>query len=373
MKIGIIGCGNISHTYFTKVPLFKDLEVVACADLKHDLAQKAADEYNVKALSVDDLLKDDDIDTVINITIPAAHHEVSCNILNAGKNVYSEKPLALSYAHGEEIKNLADKNNKVAGCAPDTFLGGAHQQAKKIIEAGDIGTITSGSCHVLSAGMEMWHPNPDFFYQTGGGPILDLGPYYITNLVNLIGPIKDVVAMNNTPLEERTITSEPRAGEKIKVETPTTHLAILEFQTGAKVTLSASWDVWAHDHANMELYGTKGSLYVPDPNFFNGELRLTKQNDETKVVENDDHPLHIPNLEHEGMNLANYRTVGLAEMNDAIKNNREPRCSINRALHVLEVLLAILESGAKREFVAIKSTCTSPDYFSTSEVNDLMV
>lgn len=212
---------------------------------------------------------------VVNLTIPAAHFPVSKAALEAGKHVYSEKPLVLSLEEGEELRRIAREKNLSVGCAPDTFLGGAHQLARQYIDEGKVGRITSGTCHVMSPGMEMWHPNPGFFFLKGGGPILDLGPYYVANLINLIGPVKRVGALTSMANPTRTVTSQPLNGEIIPVETPTNIHALLEFVNGATITLSASWDVWSHRHANMELYGTEGSIYVPDPNFFGGVVEAS--------------------------------------------------------------------------------------------------
>ena len=361
MRIGLIGCGNISATYFKNVPLFKGMEVGACADINPAAAKRAEEQWGVKALGVDELLKDESIDAVVNITIPAAHCEVSCLILEAGKHVYSEKPLGLDMAEGRRIEAAAAAAGKVACSAPDTYLGGAHQLARAAIDDGAIGRVTSGSCHVMNPGMEMWHPNPDFFYQRGGGPILDLGPYYVTNLVNLLGPVKRLAAMENKAWDERTITSQPRAGEKVKVEVATTLLALLEFASGAKVTLAASWDVWAHRHANMELYGTEGSLYVPDPNFFDGEVVKAGRDGETATLPPGDHPLYVTNEKHEHMGkLANWRAVGLAEMAAAVAAGREPRCSLGRSLHVLEVMAGVLDGAAAGRFVEMETSCERP-------------
>ena len=218
----------------------------------------------------------------------------------------------------------------------------------------------------------MWHPNPDFFFKFGGGPILDMGPYYITNLVNLLGPVQRVVAMSSKSWPERTITSKQRHGQKVKVETATTVLALLEFVTGAQVTFSASWDVWAHRHANMEIYGQAGSLYVPDPNFFSGELvKVAVEGEETQIAD-DGHPLAVPNEDHDGRPLANYRAIGLAEMIDAIKDDREPRCSLQLALHCLEVMTGILTAAAEGKFVDMQTTCNRAKLFGPEEARILI-
>ena len=372
LGIGIIGCGNISTTYFSLSPLFKGLKVLACSDVNMNAAEIRADEYGVTAQPVDDLLKNAEIDLIVNLTIPDAHFPASKRILEAGKHVYSEKPLVLSLAQGEELRALAKEKGLAVGCAPDTFLGGAHQLARHYIDEGGIGRITSGTCHVMSPGMEMWHPNPDFFFLPGGGPVLDLGPYYIANLVNLIGPVKRVAALTSMASETRTITSQPRSGEVIPVKTPTNIHALLEFVSGATITLSASWDVWSHRHANMELYGTDGSLYVPDPNFFGGKVEASGRNKDIAVLEEWDHPFSKNNQDSPQGPRANYRTAGLADMAVSLIDGRDARCSLDRALHGVDVMTAILTSGETGEFVTLSTTCTQPAALGIAEAEALL-
>ncbi len=372
LGVGIIGCGNISTTYFSLAPLFKGLKVLACTDLNMNAAELRAEEYGVKAQTVDELLANDELDIIVNLTIPDAHYAVSKRILEAGKHVYSEKPLVLSLEAGEDLRRIANEKKLSVGCAPDTFLGGSHQLARKYIDEGGIGRVTSGTCHVMSPGMEMWHPNPDFFFLPGGGPVLDLGPYYIANLINLIGPVKRVAALTSMASETRTITSQPRAGEVIPVRTPTNIHALLEFENGATVTLSASWDVWSHRHGNMELYGTDGSLFVPDPNFFGGIVEASGRNKEIKPLEGWDHPFGIDNQEHANGPRANYRTAGLADMAVAILEGRDARCSLDRALHGVDVMTSVLQSGAEGRFVDLSTTCTQPQALGIEEALALL-
>jgi predicted dehydrogenase len=264
--VGIMGAGNISAAYLRLAPLFRNLEVRGVADVIPEAAKKRAEEFNVAAQTPDELLKNSEIDVIVNLTVPAAHYQVTTDILSAGKHAYSEKPFVLSVEEGKAIRKQAEERKLKVGSAPDTFLGGAHQQARSIIDSGKVGKIASGTMHVLSRGMEHWHPNPDFFFQVGGGPILDLGPYYITDLISLVGPIKRVTAFTGMARAEREVTAEgPYKGTMIKVGTPTTIHAVLEFHNGAIITLGASWDVASHGHHNIELYGTEGSVYVPDP------------------------------------------------------------------------------------------------------------
>ncbi|MGW9230474.1 Gfo/Idh/MocA family protein [Pseudorhizobium sp. NPDC055634] len=360
LGVGIIGCGNISITYLALAPLFKGIKMLACADLNRSAAELRAEEYGVKAQSIDELLANDELDVIVNLTIPDAHFAVSRAILEAGKHVYSEKPLVLSLEEGEELRRLAKEKGLAIGCAPDTFLGGAHQLARKYIDEGGVGRITAGTCHVMSPGMEMWHPNPGFFFLKGGGPILDLGPYYVANLINLIGPVKRVAAMSSMASPTRTVTSQPLAGTVLPVETPTNIHALLEFVNGATITMSTSWDVWSHRHGNMELYGTDGSLYVPDPNFFGGLVEASGRDKDIKPLSEWNHPFSKPNQEHANGPRANYRTAGLADMAMALIENRDPRCSLERSLHGIDVLTSILRSGEEGRFIEMTTTCTQP-------------
>ncbi|WP_027232190.1 Gfo/Idh/MocA family oxidoreductase [Phyllobacterium sp. UNC302MFCol5.2] len=372
LGIGIIGAGNISSTYLNLAPLFKGIKVQAIADINAAAAQHRSGEHGIEARSMDALLASDDVDIVVNLTVPDAHFDVSKQILSAGKHLYSEKPLTLSLKDGLELQKLAEKKKLKAGCAPDTFLGGAHQLARKLVDDGEVGTITSGTAHVLSHGMEHWHPNPDFFFRPGGGPILDLGPYYIANLVNLIGPVRRVAALTSMASTTRTISSFPRKGEVIDVTTPTTIQALLEFASGATVTLSASWDVWAHHHPNMELYGTDGSIFLPDPNFFGGEVKLAKPGKKVKPVKAWSHPFGIANQKHAAGMMANYRTAGLADMAAAIIEGRDIRCSLERALHGVDVMVSILRSGEEKKFIDIRTSCSRPEALGIKDAKSLL-
>jgi predicted dehydrogenase len=372
LGVGVIGCGNISAAYFRLAPLFKGIEMRACADINMQAAKARAKEFGLRALTVDELLGADDIEIVVNLTVPAAHYEISRRIIEAGKNVYSEKPFVLSVKEGLDLKKRAQKSGLRIGSAPDTFLGGAHQLARSLVDGGSLGRITSGSCFVMSPGMESWHPNPDFFFQPGAGPILDIGPYYVTDLIQLIGPVKQVTAMTSTPRKERVITSKPRFGEKIAVNTPTTIHAILEFASGAVVTLNTSWDVWKHGHAPIELYGEEGSLFVPDPNFFGGVVSYTKRSDLVKKLPRWKHMLSVPNQVHSQGAMANYRTVGLADMAVAIQEGRPHRCSVDLALHAVDVMTSILKSGETGKFVTLQTTCERPAALGVDEAKALL-
>lgn len=368
LGVGIIGCGYISTSYLRLAPLFKALKPVAVADINMDAARARAAEYNVRAETVDDLLKASDVDVIVNLTIPEVHFAVTKRILEAGKHAYSEKPLVLTLAEGEELRELAASKGLSIGSAPDTFLGGAHQQARAAIDAGEVGKIIGGTCHVMGHGMEAWHPNPDFFFQPGAGPILDIGPYYITNLIQLIGPVKSVTSLATATFSERTIGIGDRKGETVPVDTPTNIHALLDFANGATVTLGASWDVWTHRHANMELYGETASLFVPDPNFFGGTVEIGRQEKVITALPEWDHPFGVPNQD----DLANYRCAGLADMATAIGEGRAHRCNVDLAVHAVDVMTSILKAGEDRRFIDLTTTCERPAALSPDEARALL-
>lgn len=373
LGIGIIGAGNISSAYLRLAPLFKGLEVRAVADLNIEAAKARAEEFGVKAQGVDDLLANRQVDVVINLTIPDAHYAVTKRILEAGKHAYSEKPLVLTLEEGVTLRDLAASKGLAVGCAPDTFLGGAHQQARAALDAGRVGEITSGCAAVLNHGMEHWHPNPDFFFLPGAGPMLDLGPYYVADLINFLGPVRRVGALTSSAQAERVISNGPREGETVPVKTPTNIHALLEFHNGATINLSTSWDVWHHKRNHFELYGTEGTLYVPDPNFFGGTVEIGGKDGSLTVLEPWDHPFGVPNQEHPKHGaLANYRTAGLADMVAALVEGRDARCSLERTLHGVEVMTACLTSGESGGFVTLTTTCTRPAALSPDEARALL-
>ena len=362
MGIGIIGCGNISSAYLRLAPLFKGLNVRGVADVNMEVAENQAAAFNTTAYSVDDLLARGDIDVVINLTIPAVHFAVTRSILQAGKHAYSEKPLVLTLAEGEELRALAAAKGLRVGCAPDTFLGAAHQQARDLIDSGKLGQITTGNAAIQAHGPESWHPNPAFFYQPGAGPIMDMGPYYIANLINLLGPVARVGALTSSASQTRTIGSGDLAGQTVPVKTPSNIQSLMEFQSGATISFSASWDVWHHKRNHFELYGTEGTLYVPDPNFFGGALQMAGTDGVLHDVAPWEHPFGVINdVSHQGAPLANYRTAGLADMVAAIAAGRDTRCSLERTLHGVDVMTSILKSGETGQFITLSTTCTRPE------------
>lgn len=347
LGIGVIGCGVISEIYLKNAALFPQIEVRAVADLRPDAAAARARAFDVPAVTPEDLLARDDIDIVLNLTIPAAHAEVGLAALAAGKHVYSEKPIASGLAEARALAEAAEAARLRLGCAPDTFLGGAHQTARALVDAGRIGTPCAGTAVLMLPGHERWHPDPDFYYQPGGGPLLDMGPYYVTAMVNLLGPVARVSALASRGRDTRTIAKGPRAGQSVPVEVATHVAGVMEFATGALVQIATSFEVRAHRHTPLELYGPGGSLLIPDPNRFDGTVELFEEG-------------WTPQPTRHAHGDGNYRGLGLADMAAAIVEGRPHRANGALALHVLEVMEALLASAEEGRAVAVRSTCQRP-------------
>lgn len=366
LGVGIVGCGNISGIYLLNMPKYNGVRLVACADQRPEVAAAAAKANGIEALSVEALLARPDIDIVVNLTVPTAHYPVSKAALAAGKHVFSEKPLCVTVAEATELLALAKAKGLKWGCAPDTFLGGGGRLARELLDAGKVGKILSGTCFLMSHGMEHWHPDPEFFFKPGGGPILDMGPYYLAALINLLGPIESVQARASAGFAERLVTVEgPRKGQSITVETPTTAMALLHFAGGADIVFVMSWDVWKHGHPPIELYGTEGSLRVPDPNFFGGLVETTDRGGEWEAHDPADKPLGKPNWRSANWaptmpERANYRGLGVAELACAVTNGTPHRASADLAAHALEVMHAILKAGTEGGTIAIKTPLERP-------------
>ena len=366
LGVGIVGCGIISGIYMQNMPLFAGVKLVACADTRPEAATAQAERFGIAATDVDGLLKRDDVDIVVNLTLPNAHFAVSHAALTAGKHVFGEKPLTTSLADGRRLVAEAETRGLLVGCAPDTFLGAGGRLARQMIDDGQVGRILAGSAFLMSHGMEHWHPDPEFFFKPGGGPILDVAPYYLGALVNLLGPVARVQAQAAIGFAERIVTAKgPRNGEAIKVETPTTVTALLEFAAGAQVTLAMSWDVWKHGHPAIELYGTEGSMRVPDPNFFGGTVEFTSRDGDWQTADAAGLPFGRPNWRSPNWppsrpDQANYRCLGLAEMAGAIAAGTPHRSSGRLALHVLEAMYAILEAAETRTAVTVGTPVERP-------------
>ncbi|MBN1808277.1 MAG: Gfo/Idh/MocA family oxidoreductase [Planctomycetes bacterium] len=351
VKVGVIGCGNISGIYFDRmVNVFEVLDVVACADLDMSRAEtKAAEFPGVKAMSVKDLLADPDIRIVVNLTIPNAHAEVALAAVEAGKCVHNEKPLTITRKDGLALLKLAAEKQVLVGGAPDTFLGAGLQTCRKIIEDGWIGEPVAAVAFMTCHGHESWHPAPEFYYKVGGGPMFDMGPYYLTALVSLVGPVKRVTGSARITFPQRIITSEPKFGTVVDVEVPTHVAGILDFANGAVGTIVTSFDVWAAMLPRIEIYGTEGSLSVPDPNCFGGPVMLKRPGAE-----------NWSEMALSHVYAENSRGIGVADMAYALLSGRPHRASGRLCYHVLDIMHAFHDASGKGKHVNVESTCEKP-------------
>lgn len=351
VNIGVVGCGNISSIYFENLTkLFANTNVYACADIVQEKADEAAKKYNIPhVMSTEDLLNCKDIDIVLNITVPKFHFDICKKALLSGKHVYVEKPLSLTYEQGCELVKLAKEKKLMIGGAPDTFLGGGLQTCRKLIDDGFIGTPVAATAFMTCHGHESWHPDPEFYYENGGGPMFDMGPYYLTALVSLLGPAKTVCGMTKISFPERTITSEKKFGKVINVEVPTHVTGTIEFKNGAIATMITSFDIWSSTLPRIEIYGSLGTLIVPDPNTFDGPVLLkTANGTDFKEI-----PLtHIYN--------DNSRGLGLADMAKCIASGEKPRACGDVTNHVLEIMHGFHISSDTKKYYDLSSTCDKP-------------
>lgn len=348
MKAGIIGCGTISGVYFTNLRNSPWVEIVACADLIMDNAKKKAQEFNIpKVYTVEEMLAQSEIELIINLTIPASHADIDIASLEAGKHVYSEKPLAINLEEARRILNIADQSGLRVGCAPDTFLGSGVQTARAAIESGEIGRPIAATAFMMGSGPEAWHPNPAFFYASGGGgPMMDMGPYYLSALVELLGPASRVSASAGIQIPERTVTSGPLQGNSINVQTPTHLAGTIDFENGAIVSMITSFDIMGGSQLPwIEIYGTHGTLSLSDPNFFNGEVKLRKHG-------SDDWVLLEPAFECG----KNERGLGIEDMIQSIHEQRDHRVSSRLAYHVLEIMQSFQQSSLEGRHIVMQST-----------------
>ena len=360
IKVGVIGCGNISSVYLQSPQLFSNVHIVACADIDMERAQSQAAKFGVpKACSVEELLADPEIDIVVNLTIPATHADVSLAALAASKSVYSEKPLATTTSDGQTILQAAREKGLYVGCAPDTFLGSGLQTCIKLINDGAIGAPVAATAFMLNHGMENWHPDPYFFFQPGAGPMFAMGPYYLTALVSMFGPIKRVASATKISFPERTVTSSPNAGTKISVNTPTHIAGLLDFANGVVSTLVTSFDVWNHRVPHIEIYGTEGSLRASDPGGFDGPVHLSLAGEDTWQ--------EVPLVQSGG--TGNMRGIGLADMISAIEAGRVHRANGKMAYHILEAMESLLRSSTEDKHLYLSSTCERPKPLEPGELS----
>jgi predicted dehydrogenase len=349
-RIGVIGCGNISTAYAQKITALPDLELIACADLDAARAREMATRFDVPlVLTPEALIEHPQVDVVLNLTVPVAHAGVTRAVLEAGKHAYSEKPLAIHYGDGRALVELASGRGLRLGCAPDTFLGAGLQTCRGLIDAGAIGTPLAANAFFHGSGPESWHPNPAFFYRRGAGPLFDVGVYYLTALVALLGPATRVTGSARVSRATRPITSQPLAGTLIDVEVPTHVGALVEHESGPISTIVASFDVPATRYRFIEVYGTEATLSVPDPNTFGGpvQIRRTGEDDWTDVP-----------LTH--ANASESRGLGLADMVRAARSGRPHRASGDLALHVLESMEKAIDSSDSGSHQLLETRCKRP-------------
>jgi predicted dehydrogenase len=349
--IGIIGAGYISSIYLENCTTrFDNLRVVGIADLMMDRAREQAERHGVRAMTVDELLASDDVEIVLNLTIPAAHGDVALRALSAGKSVYNEKPLAATRDEANQILEVAAAKGLRVGSAPDTFLGGALQTARALLDEGAIGTPVAATGMLMLSGHERWHPNPDFYYQPGGGPLFDMGPYYLAALLSLLGPVTRVTGTASTSFPTRTIGSGPRAGDVIPVDTPTHIITALDFAGGARGSLTASFDVFDTDRSRLMLYGSEGTLRLPDPNTFGGPLELLRAGSDTWEP-----------VELRYGNTDNSRGLGVSDMARALREGGPHRASGEMGYHIVDLMHAALESSEQGRHIALDSTFDRPE------------
>ncbi len=379
-KVGLIGCGHIAETYFRAHKYFNNFKIIKCADIIDNAAKKCASKYGIEALSVKELLKNKEIEIILNLTIPKAHYEVAKKALLHNKHVYSEKPLAINLSHGKELLKIAKRKKLYIGNAPDTFLGGGNQKSKELLEKNLIGNINLGNAIFAFPGVQSYHPNPEpWFAKKEGGPVIDMGPYYLTALVNLLGPAKEVSGSIMRGVKKRTIGIGPKKGKKFKVKCPTTYLSTLVFKNDTIIRLTLSFDVIAHQRNHIEFYGNKGSMIIPDPNMFGGSVFVCKKLGQTwKEYKTD--KMHLGKINIRGKSLranespinANYRGAGLSEMAYSIENKRLHRCNGELSLHVLDIIQSTMNASRSGKKVKIKTTCKVPKLFSQKEIKKIL-
>ena len=351
-NVAIVGCGNISGIYLENLTTrFRNVNVYCVCDLAEEKAKAQAEKYGIeRIMTFDEILADPAIEIILNITTPQTHYSLSKKALEAGKHVYMEKPLSLNYAQGKELVALAAEKGLLVGCAPDTFLGAGIRTCRRIIDEGVIGEIIGATAFMMCHGHESWHPNPAFYYQVGGGPMFDMGPYYLTALVSLMGSVESVAGMTSTSFPTRRVTSQPNYGQIVEVEVPTHVNGLLRFHNGAVGNIITSFDVWGSKLPWIEIHGTRGSIQVPDPNGFGGQVMLKQYFDSDFKP----YPTTFGYTE-------NSRGLGVWDMADCILTGRKDlRASGKLALHVLEIMEMIHVSSDNKAQVDLQSACDRP-------------
>ncbi len=360
LRVGIIGVGNISGIYLKNLGEFRSTEVVAVADIDLDRAKTvAAQNGNIAALTPENLIHSSEVELVLNLTIPRAHGPVAIGAVRAGKHVYNEKPLTIEISDAETLLSEATKAGVLVGGAPDTFLGGGIQTCRALIDSGAIGEPVAANAFMLSRGHESWHPAPEFYYAPGGGPMFDMGPYYITALLNLLGPIRRVSGSTRISFPTRTITSQPNSGKIIEVETSTHITGTMDFANGAIGHITTSFDVIGNDMPSIVIYGSEGTLVVPDPNGFGGEPMIKRRG------ENSFSPVALTHGFTE-----NSRGLGVLDMAYAIRTGSSVRASGELAKHALEVMHAFEQSSVSEKHIQLSANFDRPEAMGPTQYAD---
>ena len=379
-NVGLVGCGHISETYFRAQQFFNNIKIIKCADINSKTANECAKKHNIKAISVEEIFHDDEVEIILNLTIPRAHFEISKKALLAGKHCYSEKPLCINFEEGQKLLEISKKNNLYLGSAPDTFLGGGIQKTRNLIEEGLIGKIELGNAIFAFPGVQSYHPNPEpWFANNEGGPVIDMGPYYITALVILLGPAINVTSKSKKVFKQREIGVGKRKGTIFNVACETSYVSTIEFQDRSLIQMTLSFDVKDHKRNHIELYGDKGSIIVPDPNMFGGsvytclelggkwteyktdDLELGKINIKTQSSRANESPIN-----------ANYRGAGLSQMAYSIENKQRHLCNDELSLHVLDIIMSIMRAAKTGITEVISTSCNKPDSFTQEEIKKLL-
>lgn len=373
VNVGILGCGVISNTYIRDIKRFyPSLHLAACADVNVELAKSHAEKYQIPSgCSVEEMLAMEEVELVVNLTPPQFHMELNKKILQAGKHVFCEKPFAPTAAQARQIMDLADEKRLLVGSAPDTFLGSSLQTCRKILDDGWIGKPLYVTANMMSNGVETWHPAPANFYRQGAGPLYDMGPYYFTALAALLGPVKRVSAFSGTGFPVRKVYTGPLKGQEVPVEIPTHYSGTAELDSGVIVSMNISFDIWHSNLPMFEIYGTDGTLEVPDPNMSGGRPRVYRKertldvlyDDSRETKEKQDTSVELPELYP---HIGDYtRGIGVLDLACAIDEKRKPRVNAEMACHVIEAITGMMESAQDKKVYEMKTTCEKPEPIKT--------
>lgn len=373
VNVGILGCGVISNTYIRDIKRFyPSLHLAACADVNVELAKSHAEKYQIPSgCSVEEMLAMEEVELVVNLTPPQFHMELNKKILQAGKHVFCEKPFAPTAAQARQVMDLADEKGLLVGSAPDTFLGSSLQTCRKILDDGWIGKPLYVTANMMSNGVETWHPAPANFYRQGSGPLYDMGPYYFTALAALLGPVKRVSAFSGTGFPVRKVYTGPLKGQEVLVETPTHYSGTAELVSGVIVSMNISFDIWHSNLPMFEIYGTDGTLEVPDPNMSGGRPRVYRKestldvlyDDSRETKEKQDTSVELPELYP---HIGDYtRGIGVLDLACAIDEKRKPRVNAEMACHVIEAITGMMESAQDKKVYEMKTTCEKPEPIKT--------